>query len=49
MTDKRLEQISKAILELKAIPTSKQTQAIKKQIQKLQQSFDTKVEVDDIK
>ena len=48
MTDKRLEQISNAIIELKLIPTHKQTQAIKKQIQKLQQSFDTQTEVDDI-
>ena len=49
MTDKRLEQISDAIIELKLIPTSKQTLAVKKQIQKLQQSFDTQTEVDDIK
>lgn len=49
MTDKRLKQISDAIIELKLIPTNKQTQAIKKQIQKLQQSFDTKTEIDDIK
>lgn len=48
MTDKRLKQISDAIIELKLIPTHKQTQAMKKQIQKLQQSFDTKTEVDDI-
>jgi len=49
MTDKRLEQISNAIIKLKLIPTHKQTQAIKKEIQKLQQSFDTQTEVDDIK
>lgn len=49
MTDKRLKQISDAIIELKLIPTNKQTQAIKKQIQKLQQSFNTKTEIDDIK
>jgi hypothetical protein len=48
MTDKRLEQISTAILELKAIPPGKQTLQVKKQIQKLQQSFDSKIEIDDL-
>ena len=48
MTDKRLLQISNAIVELKLIPSHKQTLEVKKRIQKLQQSFDEKVEVDDI-
>jgi len=48
MTDKRIKTIINKIIELKLIPSNKQTQNVKREIQRLQQSLETNTDPNDI-